>query len=566
MKFWRINLILLFIIVFGATVISRLIYIQVLNHDFYKALAQGQQKLFNEIEGNRGEIYLQDRKGNLYALAINKDWQTVYASPQEVENKEEAAKKLAEILNLEEQFILEKLNNQETFYQIIKNRLSEEEINKIKELDLKGIDLKTVKGRYYPQENFACQVVGFLGGRMIGQYGLEGYYDNVLRGESKFLEIGRNPWIDLFLFSDEQEPAQGDSFVLTIDYNIQSMAEKLLSENLENLSIEGGQIIVMEPFSGKILAMANFPSFNPNLYFQEDEEKFQNSAIYKLFEPGSVFKVITMAAALDKDKITPATTYLDEGQVTIGQYTIYNYAKRNYGQQTMTEVLEKSINTGAVFAEKQVGHKDFLEYVDRFAIFEPTGIDLQEETFSQNKELKKGYEINFATASFGQGIEMTPIQLIRAYAAIINGGKLIKPYVVEKVINSQGEESINQPEIVRENIISKDTSAELIAMMVSVIENGFSKSAKVSGYYLGGKTGTAQVSWSALGENKEGYSDKTWQTFIGFGPAFDPQFLILVKLDNPQTRTAEYSAMPIFKELAKYLIDYYQIPPDYDGG
>ena len=217
----------------------------------------------------------------------------------------------------------------------------------------------------------------------------------------------------------------------------------------------------------------------------------------------------------------------------------------------MTEVLEKSINTGAVFIEEQLGHKDFLNYIEKFGIFELTGIDLQEETFSQNKELKKGYEIGFATASFGQGIEMTPIQMVRAYCAIINGGKLINPYVIEKISDEK-------------QIISPNTSSKATAMLVSVVEHGYAKTARVPGYYIGGKTGTAQVSWSALDIDKRGYSNKTWQTFIGFGPAFDPRFLILVKLDNPKTKTAEYSAVPVFQELAKYIIDYYEILPDYE--
>jgi len=561
MRYWRINLILLFIILFGATIIGRLVYIQFLNHDFYKALAQGQQKFFAEIEGERGEIFLQDKKGNLYPLAINKDWQMVYASPQEVKEKEETAKNLAQVLGLEENSVLEKLNKEDCFFQIIKNKLSESEIFQLEELDLKGIHFKKVVGRYYPQEFLASSIVGFLGGEGIGQYGLEGYYDDILRGEEKFQEGGRNAWIDLLL-SSKDEPQKGSDIILTIDYNIQSMAEKLLKETKENLDIESGQIIVIEPFSGKILTMANLPNFNPNYYFQEEEENFQNRAIYWLFEPGSIFKSITMAAALDKGKITPETIYVDEGRLEIGDDTIYNYNKRVWGEKTMTEVLEKSINTGAVFAERRLGDKDFLAYIDKFGIFQPTGIDLQEETFSQNNVLKRGYEINYATASFGQGIEMTPIQIAQAYCAVINDGKLIKPYLVEKIGNGNNWKE-NNSEVLGDDIISSSTSSDITAMLVSVVENGYAKGAKIPGYYIGGKTGTAQISWSSLGFNKEGYSNKTWQTFIGFAPAFDPKFLILVKLDNPKTKTAEYSALPVFHDLAKYIIDYYQIPSDY---
>ena len=221
----------------------------------------------------------------------------------------------------------------------------------------------------------------------------------------------------------------------------------------------------------------------------------------------------------------------------------------------MTEVLEKSINTGAVFVEKQIPHKVFLDYLVKFGIFEPTGIDLP-ETYSENKEFKEGYEINFATASFGQGIEMTPLQIVRAISCIANGGRLVKPYLVEG-----NEEAIEtQP-----RVISQKTASQLTAMLVNSVENGYAKRAKIPGYYIAGKTGTSNIPFSNLGIDKLGYSDKTWQSFIGFVPAFDPKFLILVKLDNPETQIAGASTTLVAHDLIKYIIDYYQIPPDYES-
>ena len=222
----------------------------------------------------------------------------------------------------------------------------------------------------------------------------------------------------------------------------------------------------------------------------------------------------------------------------------------------MTNVLEKSINTGAVFAETQLGEALFLNYIEKFGFFEKTGIDLP-EIYSENRVIKNGREINFATASFGQGIEMTPMQLARAYCAIANGGKLIKPYLAEKILENGTLLNEIEPEI-SSSIISSKTSRQLTAMLVSVVENGFAKSAKIPGYYIAGKTGTAQVAEGGV------YSpDKSIQTFVGFAPAFDPKFLILIKLDNPETKTAEYSAVPIFHALSEYIIHYWQIPPDY---
>jgi cell division protein FtsI/penicillin-binding protein 2 len=527
MRNLRLNLTFFLILFFAAAILGRLFFIQVLKNDFYKALAQGLFSSPNESQTKRGEVFLKDGE----PLAINKDFTLVFASPPEILDAEGAAETLSEILHLDRNFILEKLKV-DSLYSPIKNKLTQEEIDSLKNLKLAGIYTTKERLRYYPQESLASQVVGFLGAQGSGQYGLEEYYDESLKGKS-----------------------EGTDLTLTIDYDIQFMAEKLLEGAKENLSIEEGQIIVMDPNSGKILALANFPNFNPNQYqeYATDGflEIFKNGATQKLFEPGSVFKPITFAAALEEGKITPQTTYTDEGKVQIAGRTIYNYDGRVYGQQTMTNVLEKSINTGAVFVQSQLPHHIFLDYIEKFGIFTPTGIDLP-EVYSENEEFKKGYEINFATASFGQGIQMTPIQLARAYCAIANGGKLVKPYLVE--LNEVKPQSI--PE---EMVISSKTASQLTAMLVSVVENGFGKAAKIPGYYIAGKTGTAQVA-----EGGKYSTEKTIQTFVGFFPAFNPQFLILVKLNNPRAKTAEYSATPIFHDLAEYIIHYYQIPPDYE--
>ncbi len=275
-----------------------------------------------------------------------------------------------------------------------------------------------------------------------------------------------------------------------------------------------------------------------------------------------MFKPLTMAAAIQEGKITPQTTYVDKGKVKIGGSTVYNFANREYGEQTMTQVIEKSINTGAVFAEQQLGSDLFLKYLGKFGFFERTDIDLAGEVFSENKEFKKGYEINFATASFGQGIEITPVQLVKAFSAIASGGKIANPHLVKSMIDKNGKVEEISPEAPK-SIISSNTSSQVVSMMISVVENGFGKRAKIPGYYIAGKTGTAQVPWAALGISRAGYSDQTIQSFIGFAPAFKPRFLILVKLDNPESSTAEYSAVPVFHNLAKYIIDLWQIPPDY---
>ncbi|MEA3344097.1 MAG: penicillin-binding protein 2 [Patescibacteria group bacterium] len=567
MKKGRVILIFVIMIIMGAAVIGRLIDIQIIKGDLYKALASGQQKDFKPITGERGDIFFKDGE----ILATNMNAKYLFVSPNSINEKEKIANSLSEIFQLDQEEILKKLKKDSSFERIDVN-LTEEKEEVLKQANLNGVYLGKASFRKYPQGEIASQVIGFLGGENKGQYGIEGYYDDILRGKEKFQQTNS---VNSFF---SRKSVKGADIFLTLDYNIQFTAEKLLEKAKEDWDIEEGQIIVIEPDTGKILAMANFPNFDPNNYSEvEDFHIFQNSAIQKVFEPGSIFKAITMAIALDQGKVTPQTLYVDTGKVEIGRYFIANYNNHVFGEQTMTQVLEKSINTGAVFAERELGHELFLKYLDKLAFFEPTGIDLQEEIFSENKEFKNGYEINFATASFGQGIEMTPMQFARAFCVIANGGKLIKPYIVEKIVQNDrvikapainGLDGDSQEEDVQQfapQIISKKSASQLTAMLVSVIENGqYTTRAKIPGYYVAGKTGTSQVSWSSLGESKKGYSDKTWQSFAGFVPAFSPKFVILVKLNNPTTKVAVYSATPIFQELAKYILDYQEIPSNRD--
>jgi len=550
MRNWRINLVLIFICILGAAILGRLAVLGIFNQEFYKALAEGQQKILTPTIGKRGEIFFENGE----PIAVNKTGYYVFVCPKEIKQKQETAQALAQILNLDENWVLEKVEKANLF-EPIKYRLTQEEQNAIKEKSLIGVHLEKEIFRYYPQDALLAHVIGFVSADKQGQYGIEGYYDNTLRGKEILTEQEKGPsgFLD---FSNLEQNSSGLDISLTIDPNIQYMAQTLLMDTQKKLNAESGEVLVLEPNSGKILALATVPNFNPNNYSKvKDQEIFQNAVIQKIFEPGSVFKPIVMAAALNENKITPQTTYVDKGIVKIGGWTILNYDERTWGKQTMTEVLEKSINTGAVFVEQVVGEKIFLDYIEKFGFFEKTDIGLQGEVFSENLELKKGYDINFATASFGQGIEMTLIQLARAFSAIANGGKLVKPYLVAGLLPSEDGE---------ERVISQKTASQLTAMLVSVIENGFGKPAKINGYFIAGKTGTAQVAWSALGINKAGYSEKTIQTFVAFFPAFDPKFLILVKLNNPTTKTAGYSSVPLFKDLAKYIIDYKEMPPDYE--
>jgi len=562
---WRTKVILIFILLFGAGIIGRLFYLQVIKHKLYQAQALGQQVGFKSIMGLRGQIYCGNSQqtkggssGEFKSLAINKDEWTISAILDEIEDVEAFSQALSQCMGIEKEDIISLLNGQNS-YVVIKNNAPQEELEKIKELDLKGLQWEINNKRYYPQGKLASNILGFLGGENIGQYGIEGYYEDVLKGKDGIKEEKKG--LELIFSQDEEKSLDGSDIYLTIDYNIQFEAESLLLQAKENYDIDSGEIIVIKPDTGKILAMADYPFFDLNEYSKvQDMDVFQNDSIQKLFEPGSIMKPFTMAIAINEGKITPETVYTDTGSVSFDKDTIHNFDNKVYGEQTMTQVLENSINTGAVFAEEQVPSDIYLKYIEKFGFIKKTGIDLQGEVYSRNDGLMNNApDINFATSSFGQGIELTPIQVVSAFCAIANGGKTVKPYIVEKIYPDVAEKSVEQ--FLSEQIISKQTSFQLTSMLVSVIDNGFNKVSQIPGYYFAGKTGTAQV---AL-KNQKGYEkDKTIQSFIGFGPAYNPQFLALIKLDNPKVSASSLSAVPIFKDLAKYIINYWQIPPDYE--
>lgn len=557
MKKWKIALCLIAVFSVGAALISRLVILQIVKHDIYKAWAQGQQNVFNYEVGERGKIFFSGGQ----VLATNIKGQILSIKIADIKDKKDLANKLFSYVGTKEEDLLAKLEKSEETEEI-KVFLSDKEKEDLKNLNLEGVSLteNAELARRYPQKEIAAQVIGFLGGDDTGQYGIEGYFNEILKGKEIYTKDSNGL---KSLLGMEEEQKDGSDIFLTLDYNIQFKAEDLLKKAKDGLRFQSGQIIVLQPKTGKILALANYPSFDPNNYSQvEDFGIFQNVAIQKLFEPGSIFKPLTMAGALNEGAITPETKYTDTGSVKVGPDTLYNYDHRSYGERTMTEVLEKSINTGAVFAERKLGDEKFSQYIEKFGFFDSTGIELQGEASSENKEFKKGYEVNFCTAAFGQGLEVTPLQMVRAFTMIANGGRIAKPHIVEKILNNGEIENI-EPELT-EPIITSEVANEVAKMMVSVIENGFGKKAKIPGYYMAGKTGTAQISYSALDISKKGYSDKTWQSFMGFAPATNPQFLVMVKLDSPEAKTAEYSAMPIYKDLAQFLIDYLKIPPDYE--
>lgn len=572
-KDWRIYSLIIIIFLTGSGVLTRLFSLQIFQYDYYSAWAQDQQQLYQKLFPQRGEVFIQDlsvkkRNGqnHYYPLAINKEFEQVYAVPKDIpqDGKEELAEKISDILDLDKEIVLSRIEKPDDPYEPLKHKVDQETAEKINELNVPGLGSAPEIWRYYPNETLASQLIGFVGiggEERTGQYGLERYYEDKLKGKAGFVAGEKDTsgyWIPSL--GQELEPAEnGADLILTIDQNIQFKAEKELKEIVEKWGAEAGTIIILEPKTGALRAMANWPTFNPNQYMKvKDADIFLNSSVQKAYELGSVFKPITMAAGLDSGSVTPETTYYDEGILRIKGSFISNVDGESYQIQTMTQVLEKSINTGAVFVQKEVGQKVFGDYIQKFGFGQPTGVDLMGELGGNISNLFTGREINLATISFGQGITMTSLGLVSAFGAIANDGKLMRPFVVEKVVWPDGKEEITQPETVRE-VISPETSKDLTRMLVSVVENGYGKPARVSGYSIAGKTGTAQIP----DPEKGGYSDETIHSFIGFAPAFNPEFVILIKIDKPKgIRFASDSVSPVFKKLAKYLFDYLEIAPE----
>jgi cell division protein FtsI/penicillin-binding protein 2 len=514
--------------------------LQIEKRIYYLSKVETQAQASGVFEAPRGNIYFTDRSNNLIPAALNKDYPMIYAVPAEAQGdvKQSYAEKLAPIVNLPVEELEKILSKPNDLYELLVEKATPEQINKVKNLNLKGIYIGSHLLRFYPFEDLASHLLGFVGPASEikkGRYGVELYFDEVLSGKPG--EIKEHKII---------ESEAGKDLILTIDRNIQAQAEEVLKKLIEEYRAASGSVIIQEPQTGKILAIGSFPNFDPNNYSKFNIGRFLNPVVQAVYEPGSVLKLTTMATGIDSGKITPETTYTDTGSVTFNGKTIQNWDLKAHGLQTMTGVLERSINTGAVFAQRKIGPDIFYNYLIKFGFNEPTGIALPGEVKGNINNLKNGRDIDFATASFGQGVAVTPIGLINAISAIANDGVLMKPIIMAD----------EKPQVIK-RVISWETAKTITQMMVSAVEKN--RIAAISNYSVAGKTGTAFVP----DFNKKGYTDEVINTYVGFAPAPSPKFVILIKLDKPQgAPLAGQTVVPAFRELTQFLLNYYNIAPD----
>lgn len=525
---------------YGA-LLFRLYDLQILHGAYLLAKTESRYVSSELLAAHRGTIYFTNRRGERTPVALTKEFPLIYADPSVVRDAEGTANAIAPVLGMYVEDLTRTLSNASSNYALLVKKADPSVAGRVNGMNIPGIYTATVPGRFYPYGTLAAHLFGYLGPSEdfdadTGHYGLEEFYNGLLSGMP-----GR------FEGKKFVPPVTGEDLALTVDLTIQSEAEKILSEAIARYRAKSGSIIVQDPKTGGILAMANRPSFNPNAYQKSSLADFLNPSVQSLYEPGSVIKVITMAAGLDSGAVRSETTYKDTGVFEVSGKKIRNFKNKKFGLVTMAQVIEHSINTGAAFVEKKIGHARFAEYLEQFGLGERTGIDLLGEVEGDLRRLTtKAPDIAFSTASFGQGIAITPLELINAVSAIANGGTLMRPYVHEAL----------GPEAVR-TVVSPSTARSIARIMTTSVD--VNELARVSGFSIAGKTGTAQVP----DLKKGGYTDEVINTYVGFGPTSDPRFVILVKLDEPEgAPPAGQTALPAFRDLAQFILNYYQVPPD----
>ncbi|MCC9076540.1 penicillin-binding protein 2 [Litorilinea aerophila] len=525
-------------------------------------------------EGPTARGIMVDRDG--VPLVVNRYFYQISATPRQLETEEariEVARQLHDLIGLPYDHTMSVLTNyQDAYFAVLANDVSLTEAQKI--LDFKALQekenviyplqqvhVRPTPRRFYPQESLFAHLTGFVRPDLGGVMGLEAYYDEFLRQDGAGLLGGRQDGLESlpeevrrFVPSDV-----GKDLVLTLDRTVQWIIRDELAQGLAQYRAEAGTIIVMAPKTGAILGMVNLPDYDPNRYPEMPQERFPNPAISAQYEPGSIFKIITMAAALDAGLMEPSTVFTDTGYITVGGRAIYNSNRMAYGQVTATDALARSLNVVTAQVAQLLGPDRFYQYLRLFGFGEATNIDLSGEI---NGLIKTPQDPHWSlsdlgTNSFGQGLAVTPIQMIRAAAAIANQGRLMQPYVVQARVDGETVQW-TEPVTVRQ-VLQPEAAQKLTEMMVAVVETGNTK-ARVPGYRVAGKSGTAQI------PTPQGYVlDETIVSFIGFAPADDPQLVVLVKMDRPDpniNQWASNTAAPVFSRVMKRLLEHMNIPPE----
>ncbi|MFA6095423.1 MAG: penicillin-binding protein 2 [Candidatus Paceibacterota bacterium] len=561
----RLKVISAIIIMFALVLVVRLYMLQVMQSDAYTAQADRQHVRRGENVFDRGSILFQSRSGELVSAATLQSGYTIAINPQEVVHPEDVYNALSGILATDEDSFLRKLGKTEDPYEEIARRVDEPTALRIEALNIAGIQVIKERWRFYPAGRLASNTLGFLGydagNRFNGRYGLERYYDDVLSRDEG------TPYTNFFveMFSDigallGGERAEGD-IVTTIEPSVQTELEREIAKVMTQWrsDLTGG--IVMDPYTGEVVALAVSPSFDPNNVRSEKSASiFGNPMIEGVYEMGSIIKPLAMAAGIDAGAVTPKTTYLDEGYVMVNGAKISNFDGKGRGEVTMQRVLNDSLNTGMAFVAKKLGNDRLTKYFTEYGLGEETGIDLPGEVPGLIANLKSPRDIEHVTAAFGQGIAVTPIETIRALSALGNGGFLPNPHVVKRIDYLSGITKTLSYDNTRQ-VLAPATSEEITRMLVTVVDTALlGGTVKLPHYSIAAKTGTAQM---AKETGKGYYDDRFLHSFFGYFPAYKPRFIVFLYTVYP--KGAQYASHTLtypFIDLAKFLINYYDIAPD----
>lgn len=556
-----------FLIIAGALLlISRLYYLQVIHGDEFAERASRQYVRPVSAIFDRGSVFFTSKDGSEVSGAIVKDGFLIAVNPQKVtlSGEEVCAKLLPVVPTLECDDVIRKLSKKDDPYEELARKVDAGMADAIKELNIAGLTLYKDRWRIYPGGELAAHVLGFLGysgNDFGGRYGLERQYEDVLQREDK------NVYVNFFaeIFSNinrtiiQGESLKGD-IVTTIEPTTQDYLETAIEKTRERWSSESVGGIIINPKTGEIYAMALTPSFDPNNFrIEEDVKVFSNDLVENVREMGSIIKPITMAAAIDLGLARAETVYRDNGSITLNNRTIYNFDKQGRGDITLQQAMGESLNTGFVYLSQLIGHDNFRKYFTDFGLGEKTGIDLPNEATGLIGNLKEPRDLEYATASFGQGIAVTPIETVRALSALANGGTMITPHVVKEIKYDIGiPRPIAYP--VGRRVIKEETSKAITAMLVENFDTYFQDGkAKNPRYSIAEKTGTAQIPAPGGGY----YDDRNLHSFFGYLPASDPEYLVFLYAVHPKgVLYSSESLGPTFVELTKFLINYYEVAPD----
>ena len=548
----RLWIVAIVMTLFAIILITRLVRFQILQGP---ELAQISPGTYTFVEKPiRGKIF--DRNGA--PLAANGADYQIGASPNMVTEPQELASSLAPILQDEQVYQLKAKLQANRPYVVIAGRVSREIADSIRALPYDGLQIEPLPRRFYPQGELLSYTLGYVDLDGNGRTGIEGYYNRELAGVAAQQFKHVSPLVPPEIVA----PNTGADLVLTIDRTVQFTVEEHLRNAVETYGAESGVIIVMDPRTGAILAMASEPNYDPYYYYKTISDDLQNPIVSKQFEPGSVMKLMTMAAALDAGVVTPESTYLDNGELYVGGHKTVNWDRAAHGVTDMTTLLAQSLNVGAATLALWMGADTYYDYMQKFGFGHPTGIDILSEAGGlMPLPGDPIWEESFlATNAYGQSLAVTPLQMITAISALANDGVMMQPYVVQE-IHRNGSVFVHKP-IPLSQPVSKEAAEQVTAMAINVLNTSIPL-AEVPGYTVAGKTGTAQIA-----ENGIYLPNAVIGTFGGFLPADDPEIAVYIKLDRPDIPWGSQTAAPAFSTLAQELVVLLDIPPDsvrFDG-